>query len=78
MAPPCLQPERFRPLDDPEGEDVSEGDHEVVVGGERPRGRLADLLAVEEQPHEDLRLRGRLPPAQLQVVLHRGGLERYI
>ena len=51
---------------------MSEGDHEVV--GERPRGRLADLLAVEEQPHEDLGLGGRLAPAQLQVVLHRGSL----
>ena len=31
-----LKPEGFRPLDDPEREDVSEGDHEVV--GEGPRG----------------------------------------
>ena len=51
---------------------MSEGHHEVVR--DRPRRRLAHLLAVEEQPDEDLGLGGGLAPAQLQVVLHGGGL----
>ena len=45
-----------------------------MVLNSAPGGRLADLLAVEEEANEHLRLGGGLTTAQLQVVVYRGGL----
>ena len=54
MAILHLKSQRLRQLYDPQRKDVAEGNHEVVR--DRLRQRLAHLLAVEEQLHEDLRL----------------------